>query len=119
MRIRPWKIRWLKFPNDRVMAGKQAHCLKRKFQKEKQFFSHYKDFMNEIIERGYAKVLIKNVKAICASGGFKLTKFWTNCKQVLQSIDEAVRRQGAKDKDFMGDLPAERALRSAVRYKGN
>ena len=101
------------------MAGKQAHYLKRKFQKEKQFFSHYKDFMNEIITRGYARVPIKNVKAICASGGFKLTKFWTNSKQVLQSIDEAVRRQGAKDKDFKGDLPAERALRSAVRYKNN
>ena len=54
--------------------------------------------------------LIKNVKAICASGDFKLTKFLSNSKQVLQSIDEADRRQGVKDKDLMGDLPAERAL---------
>ena len=54
--------------------------------------------------------LLNNVKAICASGGFKLTKFLSNNKQVLQSIDEADRRQGVKDKDFMGDLPAERAL---------
>ena len=53
--------------------------------------------------------LIKNVKAMCASGGFKLTKFLSNSKQVLQSIDEADRRQGVKDKDLMDDLPAEQA----------
>ena len=29
---------------------------------------------------------IKSVKATCASGGFKLTKFLSNSKQVLQSI---------------------------------
>ena len=54
--------------------------------------------------------LIKNVKAMCASGGFKLTKFLSNSKQVLQSIDEADRRQGVKDKDLLDDLPAEQAL---------
>ena len=30
--------------------------------------------------------------------------------KVLQSIEEADRRQGVKDKDLMGDLPAERSL---------
>ena len=54
--------------------------------------------------------LVNNVKAMCVSGGFKLTKFLSNNKQVLQSIDEADRRQGVKDKDLMGDLPAEQAL---------
>ena len=54
--------------------------------------------------------LIKNVKAMCASGGFKLTKFLSNSKQVLQPIDEADRRQGVKDKDLIDDLPAEQAL---------
>ena len=34
----------------------------------------------------------------------------SNNKQVLQSIDEADRRQGVKDKDLMGDLPTEQAL---------
>ena len=43
-------------PNNRVMAEKQAHYLKRKFQKDEQYFSHYKDFMDEIIEKGYARV---------------------------------------------------------------
>ena len=43
---------------------------------------------------------IKSVKATCASGGFKLTKFLSNSKQVLQSI---------KVLRLMGDLPAEQA----------
>ena len=47
---------------------------------------------------------------MCASGGFKLTKFLSNSKQVLQPIDEADRRQGVKDKDLIDDLPAEQAL---------
>ena len=38
------------------MAKKRAHYLKRKLQKDEQCFSHYKDFMNEIIEKGYARV---------------------------------------------------------------
>ena len=43
-------------PNNRVMTEKRAHYLNRKFQKDKQYFSHYKDFMNEIIEKGYTRV---------------------------------------------------------------
>ena len=38
------------------MAEKRAHYLKKKFQKDEQYFSHYKDFMNEIIEKEYARV---------------------------------------------------------------
>ena len=41
-------------PNNRVMAGKGAHYLKRKFRKNELYFSHYKDFMNEITKKGYA-----------------------------------------------------------------
>ena len=68
------------------------------------------DLLKSLDNEREAIKLIKNVKAMCESGGFKLTKFLSNRKQVLQSIDEADRRQGVKDKDLMGDLPAERAL---------
>ena len=40
---------------------------------------------------------------MCASGGYKPNKFLSNKKQVLQSTDEADRRKGVKDKDFMGN----------------
>ena len=43
-------------PNNRVIAEKRAHYLKKKFEKDEQYFSHYKDFMNEIIEKGHARV---------------------------------------------------------------
>ena len=67
------------------------------------------DLLKSLGNESEAIKLIKNVKAMCASG-FKLTKFLSNSKQVLQSIDEANRRQGVKDKDLMSDLPAEQAL---------
>ena len=65
------------------------------------------DLLKSLDNEREAIKLIKNVKAMCESGGFKLTKFLSNRKQVLQSIDEADRRQGVTDKDLMGDLPAE------------
>ena len=68
------------------------------------------DLLKSLDNEKEAIKLIKNVKAMCESGGFKLTKFLSNSKQVLQSIDEADRRQGVKDKDLMSDLPAEQAL---------
>ena len=63
------------------------------------------DLLKSLDNEKEATKLIKNVKAKCESGGFKLTTFLS--KQVLQSIHEADRRQGVKDKDFMGDLPVE------------
>ena len=43
-------------PNNKVMAEKQAHYQKRKFQDDKQYFNHYNDFRNETINQGYARV---------------------------------------------------------------
>ena len=68
------------------------------------------DLLKSLDTERQAIKIIKNVKAVCASGGFKLTKFLSNNKQVLQYTDEADRRQDVKDKDLMGDLPAEQAL---------
>ena len=65
------------------------------------------DLLKSLDNEKEATKLIKNVKAKCESGGFKLTTFLSNSKQVLQSIHEADRRQGVKDNDFMGDLPVE------------
>ena len=65
------------------------------------------DLLKSLDNEKEATKLIKNVKAKCESGGFKLTMFLSNSKQVLQSIHEADGRQGVKDNDFMGDLPVE------------
>ena len=55
--------------------------------------------------------LIKNVKIICRDGGFNLTKFIYNRKEVLQSVSECHRKSGVKKIDLDESLPAERALR--------
>ena len=68
------------------------------------------DLLKSLDNKKEAIKLIKNVKAMCESGGFKLTKCLSNSKQVLQSNDEADRRNNVKDKDLMGDLPAEEPL---------
>ena len=62
------------------------------------------DLLKSVAKEDQAIQLIKNVKAMCSSGGFKLTKFLNNNKMVLQFIPEKDRRKGVKDKDLVGDL---------------
>ena len=49
-----------------------------------------------------ALALIQAVRDLCKKGGFKLTKFISNKKDILFQIPDAFRRNGAKDRD---DLP--------------
>ena len=44
------------------------------------------------------------------SGGFNLTKFVSNSKELLQSFPEQQGRQGTKDQDLSGGLPTDKAL---------
>ena len=51
--------------------------------------------------------LVKNMREMCASGGFKLTKLISNSRRVLETIPI----EGLKDLDLKFDiLPIERAL---------
>ena len=55
--------------------------------------------------------LISNIRKMCASGGFNLTKFSSNDKEVLESIPQEERSKEVKECDLAVDnLPAERAL---------
>ena len=47
-----------------------------------------------------ATSIIHNVIAICAAGGFNLTKFTSYKKEVLLSITDEKRRKGVKDQDL-------------------
>ena len=68
------------------------------------------DLLKSVAQEEQAIQLIKNVKVMCLSGVFKLTKFLSNNKRVLQFIPEKDRRKGVKDKHLVGDLPSEQAL---------
>ena len=54
--------------------------------------------------------IIQEVRDLCKKGGFKLTKFISNKKDILFQIPDALRRDGAKDKGLTDILPIERAL---------
>ena len=70
------------------------------------------DLLKSVKTEKYAVDLIKRVKEMCAAGGFNLTKFICNRKNVLMSIPDIHRREGVKDADLVKeDLPTERALR--------
>jgi hypothetical protein len=54
---------------------------------------------------------IENVTRMCARGGFQLTKFTSNKRQVLEAIPEDERAKELNSIDLGGDhLPIERAL---------
>ncbi len=58
-----------------------------------------------------AVALVQQLKAACMSGGFNLTKWMSNSKQVLSSIPQPERAKEAKSLDLSVDsLPAEKAL---------
>ena len=55
--------------------------------------------------------LVKSVTDMCQKGGFKLTKFISNIKEVLTTIPEERHHQKIKHQDLnTGDLPVKRAL---------
>ena len=69
------------------------------------------DLLKSVKSEVYAVDLIKRVKEMCAAGGFDLTKFICNRKNVLVSIHHIHRREGVKETDLVKKkLPTERAL---------
>ena len=54
-----WRNSALIMPNHRPMVQKRANYLKRQFIKNKNFFEDYKKFMNEILEKEYARVALE------------------------------------------------------------
>ena len=67
------------------------------------------DMLKSVSNEETAIKLIEGARKICVDGGFRLTKFVSNNKQVLASIPEEERRKGVLDQDLeFGMLPTER-----------
>ena len=68
------------------------------------------DLLKSVDDPKTAVILVKNVVDMCKSGGFNLTKFISNNRELLMSIPEDQRRYGVKNADLIGDFPTEKAL---------
>ena len=69
------------------------------------------DLLKSVNTREFASKLVDDVRQMCKAGGFHLTKFICNDKQVLAMIPEEDRRQGVKNQDLITDShPTESAL---------
>ena len=69
------------------------------------------DLLKSVNTHEVASKLVDDVRQMCKAGGFHLTKFICNDKEVLATIPEEDRRQSVKNGDLITDsLPTERAL---------
>ena len=58
-----------------------------------------------------AIAVVKNVRGMCRTGGFRLTKYVSNSKELLMSIPQKDRRQEATAQRLLERIPDnERAL---------
>ena len=51
----PLKDEDIRLPNNRTAAMKRLESLRRKFERNDRFFKKYKNFMEEMIEKGYVR----------------------------------------------------------------
>ena len=66
--------------------------------------------MKSVDDPKNAMIPVKNVVDMNKSGGFHLTKFISNNRELLISISEDQRRNRVKNADLIGDLPTEKVL---------
>ena len=57
-----------------------------------------------------AKWIVSNVVKLCKAGGFRLTKFISNNREVIESVPVEERVASVKSLDLLDSLPTERAL---------
>ena len=69
------------------------------------------DCLKSVADGAQAVELCKDLTALCASGGFHLTKWTSNSRALLASVPDCERAKDVRDLDLSHDvLPTERAL---------
>ena len=59
------------------------------------------DLLESVDDTKTAMILVKKVVDMCESGGFHLTKFISNNRELLMSTPDNQRRNGVKNADFI------------------
>ena len=103
-------------------ASSASYALRKTAEDNKGFFSaeatktvqnnfYVDDLLKAVDSEKHAIELYRELKSLCATGGFTLTKWICNSKAVLASIPEAERAKDVRNLDLdIEDLPIERAL---------
>ncbi|XP_033642413.1 uncharacterized protein LOC117302547 [Asterias rubens] len=68
------------------------------------------DCLKSVATEQEAISLVRQLREVLASGGFRLTKWISNSREVLRSVPESERAKGVPTLDLDQTLPAERAL---------
>ncbi|KAL7826220.1 hypothetical protein SRHO_G00339580 [Serrasalmus rhombeus] len=113
-------------PNNREVAIRRAASLAKRLKGDKSFQAEYKQFMDKMLEQDYAeKIPLDQLHVVEGKtwyvphhgvyhrrkGGFKLTKWVSNSKKVLEVIPENERADMVKDLELdRKDPPIERVL---------
>ena len=89
--------------NENEYGKEVAHAMRRNF--------YVDDCLRSVDTEGNATIQIDRLRHVCAKGGFRLTKFISNSRSVIESIPENERSKDVKTLDLnYDDLPIERAL---------
>ena len=51
----PWRRERVTLPNNRVVAERRLVYLKRKFERDGEFFAQYKEKINELLRNGWVR----------------------------------------------------------------
>ena len=68
------------------------------------------DWLKSVDDVPTAKALVSDAKKLCSTGGFNLTKFISNSREVIDSVPVGNRASSVVDLDLLAALPVERAL---------
>ena len=68
------------------------------------------DWLKSVCDATTAKTLIKNVRAMCAAGGFNLTKFVSNSQEAINDVPMEKRAASMINLEFSNSPRIERAL---------
>ena len=79
--------------NERQFGSEVSDTLRRNF--------YVDDFFKSVNTVQEAVKLIRNVTGMCTAGGFNLTKFTSNTKEVMMTTPEAKPRKGLKNQDIV------------------
>ncbi|CAG2203658.1 unnamed protein product [Mytilus edulis] len=103
----PWRDRETTLPNNMVLAHARLQQLKRKLSSNETLHKMYTTTVNDYIEKGICQ---GDLQSMLKMGGFRLTKWLSNKRNVLNAIPESERASSVVSLGPSDMLPSDKAL---------